>query len=72
MGCRTEPAFVHIGLGMQKLHFFQFFNFFLYLTRFTAKKNYATYRKKKLHDLMIFLNTSFIFHLQYAHKVCGS
>ena len=29
MGCRTEPAAVHIAHVLQRLHFFQFFNFFL-------------------------------------------
>ena len=29
LGCRTEPAAVHIAHVLQRLHFFQFFNFFL-------------------------------------------
>ena len=60
MGCRMEPVVAHV---LQKLHFFQFFNFFLQFARFTAKKictclpqkkfnflciNYTSYCKKKL------------------------
>ena len=86
MGCCTEPAFVHVAHVMQKLHFFQFFNFFLNLRKLPQKKdymhspqkkfqllfviyrlyattkNYMTYSTKKLHELVIFLYTSYIFH----------
>ena len=64
MGCHTESAVVHFVHVLQKLHFFQFFNFSVInlhhlpqkkITRVYRKKNfyfliiYTTYRKKKLH-----------------------
>ena len=45
MGCRTEPATIHIAHVLQRLHLFQFFNFFLF-TRLTAKNITLPYRKK--------------------------
>ena len=53
MGCHTEPAFVHIAHVMQKLHFFQFFNCFCSL---------HDPPQEKLHNLMILLFMSYIFH----------
>ena len=69
MGCRTEPASVHIAHVLQKLHFFQFFNFFLTLHDFPQKRLraltakikefnfffiiHATYRKKKLKAFIV-------------------
>ena len=48
MGCRTEPAAVHIAHVLQRLDFFQFFNFFYNLHVLQQKKkNYTTYSKKK-------------------------
>ena len=64
MGCRTEPATVHVAHVLRKLHFFQFFNFCYNLHDLPQEKNYTplpqkkiqfffiihtTYRKKKLH-----------------------
>ena len=61
MGCRTEPAAVHIA---HVLHFFQFFNFFYILHDLPQKKTqlHALTTKKKLHDSTNFLYTSCIFH----------
>ena len=47
MGCRTEPAAVHIAHVLQRLHFFQFFNFFCILHDLPHKKNTCPYRQKK-------------------------
>ena len=87
MGCHTEPPFVHIVHVMQKLHFFQLFNFFkLVYTSYRRKKKlhtftaqkiiqlffiiYTTYCEKlynlplkRIHGLMFFLYTSYIFHV---------
>ena len=55
MGCRTEPAIVHIVHVLHKLHFFQFLNL------------HDLPQKKYLHDfhvLTIFLSTSYIFHIR--------
>ena len=52
MGCRTEPAAVHIAHVLQRLHFFQFFNFFYNLHDLPQKKIqfffiiHTTYQKK--------------------------
>ena len=59
----TRQLYVHIARVLEKLHFFQFFNFLFII--------YATYRKKKLHpftteklhDWTICLSTTYIFHL---------
>ena len=84
MGCRTEPAIVHIAYVLQKLHFFQFFHFFDNLHDFPQnnytcvqkkiqfffiictiyhEKNYTHLPSTKLHDLTIFVHTSYIFHI---------
>ena len=47
MGCRTEPAAVHIAHMLQKLHFFQFFNFFCNLHDLPQKKITRADHKKK-------------------------
>ena len=48
MGCRTELAAVHIAHVLQRLHFFQFFNFFKNnLHALPQKKIARPYRKKK-------------------------
>ena len=58
MGCRTEPAIVHIDHVLQKLHFFfQFSNFFCNYTAYRKKKIHDFPVKEKLHDMMIFFNT---------------
>ena len=41
MGCRTKPATVHIAHVLQKLHFFQFFNFFCDLHNLPQKEIHA-------------------------------
>ena len=58
MGCRTEPAAVHIAHVLQRLHFFQLFNLFYDLHELPRKKITRIYRNKKfnvffynLHDL---------------------
>ena len=48
MGCHTEPAVVHIAHVLQRLHFFQFFNFLynlddlpqIKITHICCKKHY--------------------------------
>ena len=61
MGCRTEPAAVHIAHVLQRLHFFQCFNFFLII--------YTTYHKKKLHALTAKkIQFFFIIHTTYRKK----
>ena len=71
MGCRTEPAAIHIAHVLQRLHFFQFFNFFFIIhttyckknyTHLPQKKNYTHLPQKKLHDQTIFLYSTYIFH----------
>ena len=80
MGCRTEPATIHIVHVLQKLHSFNFSIFFtiytiyrkrneqflfIIYTTYRKKRNYTTYRQEKeLHDLTIVLYTSYIFHLK--------
>ena len=59
MGCRTEPAAVNIGHVLQRLHFFQFLIFFYFYTILPQKKLHDL---PQLHDLKIFLYTSYIFH----------
>ena len=54
MGCRTEPAAVHIAHVLQQLHFFQSSIFFII---------YTIYRKKKLHALTAKKNSIFIYNL---------
>ena len=54
MGCRTEPAAVHIAHVLQRLDFFQFFNFFYNL--------HDLPQKKKLHDLPQKLKNSIFFY----------
>ena len=54
MGCRTEPAAVHIAHVLQRLDFFQIFNFFYNL--------HDLQQKKKLHDLPQKLKNSIFFH----------
>ena len=49
MGCRTEPAAVHIAHVLQRLHFFKFFNFFFIIyAPLPQKKSIFFY---KTHDL---------------------
>ena len=55
MACRTEPAAVHIAHVLQRLHFFQFFNFFYNLHDLPQKQNTLPYRKNKK---FIFFNNS--------------
>ena len=54
MGCHTEPAAVHIAHVLQRLHFFQFFNFFYNLHDLPQKEKiqfffiiHTTYSKNK-------------------------
>ena len=47
MGCRTEPAAVHIAHVLQRLHFLQFFSFFYNLHDLPQKKITLLYRKNK-------------------------
>ena len=55
MGCRMEPAIVHIVKVLQKLHFFFNFAIFFYNLHDLPKKNNSTrFPKKKLHGLTIF------------------
>ena len=61
MGCCTEPAAVHIAHVMQRLHFFQFFNFFYNLHDLPQKKITLPYRKNKK---FIFFNI----HTTYSKK----
>ena len=62
MGCRTEPAAVHIAHVLQRLHFFQFFNFFYILHDVPQKKKIThPYRKKKN-------SIFFIIHRTYRKK----
>ena len=61
MGCRTEPAAVHIAHVLQRLHFFQFFNFFMIWTTYCKKKFY-TYLPQKKFDFF------FIIHKTYRKK----
>ena len=60
MGCRTESAAVHIAHVLQRLHFFQFFNFFYNLHDLPRKKITLPSRKKK--------SIFFIIHTTYRHK----
>ena len=53
MGCRTEPAAVHIAHVFQRLHFFQFFNFFYNLRNLPQKNITRPYRKKKFNFFFI-------------------
>ena len=77
MGCRAEPAVVHIAHVLQKVAFLSIFHFFYNLHDLTQKKFTRPYRKKKInffynsHDLpqkknyttRLFLYTTYIFHL---------
>ena len=78
MGCRTEPAAVHIAHVLQELHFFQFFNLFYNLHdlpqknklhAIAAKKNnffpiiHTHLPQKKITRFDDFLYTSCIFHV---------
>ena len=47
MGCRKEPAAVHIAHVLQRLHLFQFVNFFYNLHDLPQKKITRPYRNKK-------------------------
>ena len=60
MGCRTEPAAVHIAHVLQRLHFFQFVNFFYNLHDLRQKKITRLYRKKEF--------KFFIVHTTYRKK----
>ena len=55
-----ETAVVHISHVLQRLHFF-FFNFFYNLHDLLQKKIARVYSKKKLQDLTIFSDASYIF-----------
>ena len=68
MGCHTEPAAVHIAHVLQRLHFFQFLNFFNNLHDLPQKKKLHALTAKKnsilfsdLHDLPQKKNTR-IYH----------
>ena len=66
MGCRTGPAAVHIAHVLQRLDFFQFFNFFF-------NNSHDLPQKKKLHDLPQKLKNSIFFYnshdLQQKKKI---
>ena len=55
MGRRMEPAALHIARVLQKLHFFQFFNFFYHL--------HDLPQKKKLHMLTAQKQFNFCYNL---------
>ena len=76
MGCRTEPAAVHIAHVLQRLHFFQFFNLTIIYTTYRKnkkihffynshdlqqKKKLHAFTEKKLHGYTVFLYTTYIF-----------
>ena len=63
MGCHTDPAALHIAHVLQRLHFFQSFNFFYNLHHLPQKKLHALTAKKItrlddffVHDLHFSLN----------------
>ena len=60
MGCRTGPAIVHSVHVLQKLHFFQFFNFFLQFTLPTAKNTYTHLPQKNHTTRLIFFTLELI------------
>ena len=57
MGCRAEPAAVHIAHVLEKLHFFQFSNFFLIIYTTYRKKNYTHLPQKKIQLFFIIYTT---------------
>ena len=56
MGCCMEPAAVHMAHVVRRLHFFQFFNFFIIYTT-CLKKITHPYRKIKFHIFLIIHTT---------------
>ena len=68
MGCRTEPAAVHIAHVLQRLGFFQFFNFFYNLHDLPQKKNYTTYRKNKKIQFFFIIHTTYSKKKNYTHS----
>ena len=61
MGCRTEPAAVHIGHVLEKLYFFQPFNF-LYNLQGLPQKQIARIYRKNISRLDDFLYTTYLSH----------
>ena len=61
MGCHMEPAAVHIAHVLQKLHLFQFFNFF--------KNNLHHLPQKKLHVLTAEKINFLIIYTTYRKKM---
>ena len=60
MGCRTEPAAVHIAHVLQRLHFFQFFNFFIIHPTYSKKKKITLlYRKNKKIQFFFIIHTTY-------------
>ena len=59
MGCRTEPAAVHIAHVLQRLHFFQFFNLFNNLHELPQKKITRPYRKNEKFTFCFIIQTTY-------------
>ena len=68
MGCRKEPAAVHIARVLQKLHFFPFFNFFIIHTTYRKKKLHA-FTAKRITRLDNFFVHDLHFHKTTLHRV---
>ena len=67
MGCRTEPAAVHIAHVLQRLHFFQFFNFLIIYTLYRKKKVTRPYRKNKKIQFFFYNSHDLLQKKNYTH-----
>ena len=61
MGYRMEPAAVHIAHVLEKLHFFQFFNFFIIDTAYRKKRRLHAFAAKKNYMARQFFCTQLTF-----------
>ena len=67
MGCRTEPAAVHIAHVLQRLHFLQFFNFLHNLHDLPQKKNYTPLPQKYTNSFFFIIHTTYRKKKNYTH-----
>ena len=65
MGCHTEPAAVHIAHVLQRLHFFQFLNFFYNLHDLPQKKLHALTAKNN--SIFFIIYTTYPPKKNYTH-----
>ena len=71
MGCHTEPAIVHSAHALQKLHFFQIFNFFVAnLHDLPQNKMICKNKNTHLQKKSIFLNIIYTTYRKKITRIC--